>query len=171
MRPILGDTVGDFGDGQAVPIEYYSASPKRTMAPTDYSDPAGAATYRIASYCACAIGLVILYVALRETTWQGTRGLHTTMEVAATLLSLVVGALALVHYYSRKNNTYLFIGTGFLGTAFLDAYHAVVTSEFISPYLPSDLPSLIPWSWIASRQFLSIMLCSKRAARRSRPSF
>ena len=52
------------------------------------------------------------------------------------------------------NNNYLFIGTGFLGTAFLDAYHAVVTSAFISPYLPS----LIPCSWVASRQLLSIML-------------
>ncbi|MCH8331052.1 MAG: hypothetical protein IH946_06690, partial [Bacteroidetes bacterium] len=50
------------------------------------------------------------------------------MEGIATLLALVVGTMALVRFYSKKNNTFLFIGTGFLGTALLDGYHAIVTS-------------------------------------------
>ncbi len=50
------------------------------------------------------------------------------MEVAATLLASVVGALAPVHYYSGRNNTHIFIRT-----AFLAAYRAVVTSAFIPP--------------------------------------
>ena len=40
---------------------------------------------------------------------------------------MIVGATALVRFYSKKDNTFLFIGAGFLGTAFLDGYHTVVT--------------------------------------------
>ncbi|MBM4080760.1 MAG: PAS domain S-box protein, partial [Planctomycetes bacterium] len=50
------------------------------------------------------------------------------------------------------------IGTGFLGTGLLDGYHAVVTSPLFPGRLASDLPSLIPWSWLASRLFLSVAL-------------
>ena len=45
-----------------------------------------------------------------------------------------------------------------MGTAFLDGYHALVTSSWFKVYLPSDLPALIPWSWVASRLFLSVVL-------------
>ena len=75
----------------------------------------------------------------------------------STLLALIVEVI-LVRFYGKKNNTFLFIGTGFLGASFLDGYHAVVTSAFFKPFMPSDLPALIPWSWVASRQFLSILL-------------
>jgi PAS domain S-box-containing protein len=80
------------------------------------------------------------------------------MEVIATVLALLVGVMALVRFYSKKDNTILFIGAGFLGTAFLDGYHALVTSTAFAPYLPSDLPALIPWSWVASRFFLSLLI-------------
>lgn len=80
------------------------------------------------------------------------------METAATLLAAIVGALALVRYYTQRSNAILLVGAGFLGTAFLDGYHTVVTSVFFRPYMPSDLPSLISWSWVASRQFLSLFL-------------
>ena len=48
------------------------------------------------------------------------------MEIAATILALIVGVMALVRFYSKKNSTILFVGAGFLGTAMLDGYHAVV---------------------------------------------
>jgi len=95
---------------------------------------------------------------MRGTTWHGSATLHTVMEAVATLLALTVGAMALVRFYSKKNNTFLFIGAGFLGTAFLDGYHAIVTSAAFKPFMPSDLPHLIPWSWVASRLFLSVFL-------------
>ncbi len=66
--------------------------------------------------------------------------------------------MALVRFYTAKNNTLLLIGAGFLGTTFLDGYHAVVTSSFFAENFPSGLPSLIPWSWVASRWFLSVLL-------------
>lgn len=109
-------------------------------------------------YWAVGVGITLVYIALRGSTWSGDAQLHTLMETVATMLAMIVGVMALVRFYSKKNDTILFIGAGFLGTAFLDGYHSMVTSSFFAPYLPSDLPSLIPWSWVASRQFLSIML-------------
>lgn len=97
-------------------------------------------------------------LALKDSTWQGSMQLHTLMEVIATVLALNVGILALVRFYSKKDNTFLFVGTGFFTTGFLDGYHAIVTSSYFEENFPSPAPSLIPWSWLASRLFLSILL-------------
>lgn len=113
---------------------------------------------RMAAYCIVGLGLVLGYATMRGSTWTGSAQLHTVMEAVATLLAVIIGAMALVRFYAKKNNTFLFIGTGFLGTAFLDGYHTIVTSAFFRPFMPSDLPALIPWSWVASRQFLSILM-------------
>lgn len=110
------------------------------------------------SYWIVGGALAIGYAMMRGSDWQGSAQLHTLMEGIATLLALMVGVMSLVRFYSKQNNTFLFIGTGFLGTSLFDGYHAIVTSSFFAPYLPSDLPSLIPWSWVASRLFLSILL-------------
>lgn len=121
--------------------------------------PENLAVRRVRSYWILGLGLMVIYAFLRGGDWQGNSQLHTIMETAATFLALVVGAMALVRYASKKNTTFLFVGTGFLGTAMLDGYHAIVTSSFFASYLPSELSSLIPWSWVASRLFLSTMLC------------
>jgi PAS domain S-box-containing protein len=113
---------------------------------------------RILSYVILFIALFVGYFLLRDSTWQGSKQLHTLMELMASTLAFIVGAMALVRFYSKKDNTFLFIGTGFLGTSFLDTYHTVVTSTFFDMYFPSPSPSLIPWSWIASRLFLSVFL-------------
>ncbi len=113
---------------------------------------------RIRTYWAVGVGLTLGYVLTRGSTWQGGVQLHTLMETVATLLAAIVGAMALLRFYTKKDNTFLLIGVGFLGTAFRDGYHAVVTSTAFRSYMPSDLPSLIPWSWVASRQFLSILM-------------
>lgn len=98
---------------------------------------------RVASYWIVGFGLAAVFLVVRNSTWQSSAQLHTVMEAIATVLALVVGGMALARFYSKKNNTFLFIGAAFLGTSFLDGFHAVVTSEFFSPLLPSDLPSLI----------------------------
>lgn len=113
---------------------------------------------RIIAFLLVGIGISAFYVALRSNQWMGNSELHVIMEITATLVALFVGTLALVTYYSKKNSTILFIGAGFLGTAFLDGFHALASSDFFAPYLPSDNMSLVPWSWFASRLFLSIYL-------------
>lgn len=117
-----------------------------------------AARGRTTAYWAAGVLLAMGYASLRGSTWQGSAQLHTLMEGLATLLALIVGVMALVRFYSKKNNTFLFIGTAFLGTGFLDGYHALVTSQYFKVYLPSDLPALIPWSWVASRMFLALLM-------------
>ncbi|MHA1570206.1 MAG: MASE3 domain-containing protein, partial [Alphaproteobacteria bacterium] len=131
------------------------------MMEVDLSKSAGTSTSaanKITQYSAVGLGLFLLYLILRGSDWLGTLQLHTLMEVAGAILAIIIGVLALTSFYSQKDRIFLFVGTGFLGSFFLDGYHALVTSKFFAHYLPSELPTLIPWSWIASRQFLAIML-------------
>ncbi len=113
---------------------------------------------RLVTYVVLFVGLSLTYFFLRGSSWQGSTQLHTLMETVAFLLAMMVGVMALSRYYARKNNTLLFIGTAFVGTALLDGYHAAVTSSFFASHFPSAPASLIPWSWIASRWFLSLFL-------------
>ncbi|VAX39590.1 hypothetical protein MNBD_PLANCTO02-2649, partial [hydrothermal vent metagenome] len=101
---------------------------------------------------------VLSVITLQFFPWQGNRELHTIMEVIATLLATIIGVLALVRFYSKKNSVYLFLASGFLGTALLDGYHAIVTSNVLNYLMPSPPDSLIPWSWNASRTFLAIVM-------------
>ena len=113
---------------------------------------------RLGIYFGGAAGLVILFVLLRGSDWQGSATLHTIMEAVATLLAMFVGILALVRYYSQKNTTILLIGLGFLGAAFLDGYHAVITAWISKDLFPPELSNLTAWSWLASRLYLSLIL-------------
>ena len=113
---------------------------------------------RLGVYLGLFIVLLLSYLLILQVPWQGNTQLHTLMEAVTTFVALTVGILALVRFYSQKSNTFLFIGSGFLGAALLDGYHTVVTSTFVSGLLPSNLPSLAPWSWMSSRLFLSILL-------------
>ena len=113
---------------------------------------------RIIAYIVSVTLLLAGFPILTIYPWNSSIDLHTTMEAIATCLALVVGAMAIVRFYSRKSNLFLFVGTGFIGTALLDGYHAVVTSSYFCELFPSALESLSPWSWIASRLFLSVCL-------------
>ena len=121
---------------------------------------------RIKIYIALSLILAAGALLLPRSAWSSSSEIHSDMEVAATVLALVTGGLALIRFYSRKDSTFLFLGTGFLGTAVLDGYHALVTLDTIAHLLPSTLDSLIPWSWMASRTFLSVLLCLSWILRR-----
>ncbi len=125
----------------------------------EFSDIDGTVTRRRRFvYVALFVTLFFAYFYLRDSSWRGDISLHTLMETVSTVLALAVGSLALVRYYSKKDNTFLFIGTGFVATAFLDGYHTVVSSSHFIETFPSTPPSLIAWSWFASRTFLSLLL-------------
>jgi len=113
---------------------------------------------RIQTYWIVALTLSVGSVLMSNASWQGTAYLHTLMETLATVLALFVGLLALVRFYSRSGTDYLVLGAGFLGVGMLDGYHAIVTSSWFKSFYPSDLSSLIPWSWLASRLFLSSVI-------------
>lgn len=104
--------------------------------------------------------LAVLLLLVREVEWSGSANLHTLMEALATTMALLVGVLALVRFYSRKDNTFLLIGTGFIGAALLDSYHTLVHSPvpFTIEIFSSDPITLFPLGRIASRLFLSMMM-------------
>jgi PAS domain S-box-containing protein len=98
-----------------------------------------------------------------DVVYESGYAAHSVMEAIATLLAFIVGALALVRYYSRKRITFLLIGCGFLGAALLDLNHALRTSEWYIGILLGLDPSLnaenvFSWSWTAERVFLSTFL-------------
>ncbi|HSH75735.1 MAG TPA: PAS domain S-box protein, partial [Longimicrobiales bacterium] len=107
-----------------------------------------------------ALGSVVLRGNL---LWSTGSALHTVVEALATVLAFIVGGLALVRYYSRKQITFLLIGCGFLGAGLLDLNHTLTTSDWIISALlevdgtlrPADL---FAWTWTAERVFLSLFL-------------
>ena len=115
-------------------------------------------TRRKYAYAALFTLLLVAYFPLRGLAWQHTQELHTLMECVATILALCVGALGLVRYYSKKENTFLFIGTGFFTTGLLDAYHAVITASGFRELASAFPASHIAWSWFGSRLFFSMLL-------------
>ncbi|HSG48183.1 MAG TPA: PAS domain S-box protein, partial [Longimicrobiales bacterium] len=81
-----------------------------------------------------------------------------SLETGATTLALVLGALGLVRYYSRRRRTYLFIGTGFVATGVLDALHLAASPVWGFWGMAGPLDHLLAWSWLLSRGFLAIYL-------------
>ena len=113
---------------------------------------------RLLSYVGLTFVLLLSVIFLHRFDYAAGPELHVVLESTATVLALVIGALALVRFYSRRRSTYLLLGTGFLATAFLDGYHAVISSPFAAIPGGPELLSLSGWSWIASRVFLSLFL-------------
>ena len=86
-------------------------------------------------------------------------GRHVIWEFVSTTLALMVGSLSLVRYYSKKQDTFLFIGTGFLGAGVLNGYHAVMTSVLVGGGATGlQTADSAAWTWTASRLFLSLFL-------------
>ena len=117
-----------------------------------------AETGRAFQYLVLAGALLVGAVLVPGQSGWSDPWLHTTLETAATVLALVVAALALVRYYSRRRAAYLFIGVGFLGAALLDGYHTVVSSPPMQAVIDQPIQDLAAWTWLASRLFLSLFL-------------
>ncbi len=94
---------------------------------------------------------------------------HSVMESVATVLAFIIGSLALVRYYSRKQVTFLLVGCGFLGAAILDLNHAIGSAPDILLRRITEDPRIDPsafdsWGWMASRSFLSFFLLASFVA-------
>lgn len=114
--------------------------------------------FRRVGYVATCLILCSGFFLLRDRTWRIASDLHTLMEWIAAMLALCVGALALMRFYSKKDNTFLFIGTGFVVTGLIDAYHAAITSDYFIDMFAAAPTSHLVWSWFASRIFLPALL-------------
>jgi hypothetical protein len=114
------------------------------------------------------IGLFILYfviaMGIRFTPLFGlnahTSLTHTLIQSIATILALFSGSAALYRYYSSENKPtmFLFLGVGFIGTAVIEAYHALVTMAWFQAAFPNIPSSVVEWSWFAARGYLSLFV-------------
>jgi PAS domain S-box-containing protein len=116
------------------------------------------AVKRRVAYFATAALLAICDLCLTQINWCGTAAIHTHLEIVSTVLALVVGVLALTRFYSKKENTFLFIGAGFIGAGLLDGCHAVLSAPGFINFFVSPPPALVPWSGMASRLFFSVLV-------------
>jgi PAS domain S-box-containing protein len=128
----------------------------RSEAPALFGDDR--APQRATIYWIVGLLMVAGAIVLRASPWRTGAALHNVVEAIATILAFVVGALALVRFYSRKQSTFLFIGTGFLGTGVLDGYHALISSQILAIPQGTELADASVWSWTASRVFLGLFL-------------
>lgn len=97
-------------------------------------------------------------VFLHHKVWIGTNDMHILTEGLNTVMAFVIGAIALIRYYSKKNTTVLYIATGFLGAGILDLYHIFMISSLSSPIsglLPKGIEHFSEW---AARSFLPFMM-------------
>src|ERR1700680_2750292 len=122
---------------------------------------------RSLTYLLLTLVLLLGSVPAHRSAWQGNAELHTLLETIATVLGFVTGAMALVRYYTKKSGMFLLLGTGFLGSALLDGYHAMVRSSFFAGHTPSSLSSLTAWSGIMARVFISLLMCASLVAWKS----
>jgi signal transduction histidine kinase/soluble cytochrome b562 len=100
--------------------------------------------------------LFISHFFLQDPAWEGSGLSYALLNIASAFIAFFVGIMALIRFYSKKTNIYLFIATGFLGAGVLDCYYAILTSLYIAGNLSTNLTLLLPWSWLASRVYLSI---------------
>jgi len=119
---------------------------------------ANQARRRSISYVVLLVLLLLGGFVLRKMTWKSNGEMHTLLESITTLLALISGLMSLVRYYTKKGGTFLLLGSGFLGTAVLNGYHAAITSSFLAGRTPSALTALSLWSGVTSRLFLSFLM-------------
>ncbi|HBH19178.1 MAG TPA: hypothetical protein DDX14_09650, partial [Cyanobacteria bacterium UBA9579] len=119
---------------------------------------------RLTSYIALIIILFLGHYLLRDIVWNADIYFHTIVEIISSFLALFVGVLALVHYYNKKSNVSLIIGSGFIGTGLLEAYHAIASLPLFIHLFPSQPAALINWSCVSPRLFLSLALCTNLIA-------
>jgi hypothetical protein len=86
--------------------------------------------------------------------------MHSLLQSVATVISMFVGAAALYRFYTESTGNYmlLFIGVGFIGTTVIDAYHTMVTASWFIKTFPTIPDTVIEWSWLSTRLFLSLLL-------------
>ncbi|HEX2896714.1 MAG TPA: ATP-binding protein [candidate division Zixibacteria bacterium] len=109
------------------------------------------------------IVLVLCYFWQSGQKWHGSDVSHVILETIATVLALFVGIISIIRYYALQDRKFLFIGIGFLGTSFLDFFHSLVSTAWVTEQVSTLPGSLQAWSWQASRFFLaSLMLLTWR---------
>src|SRR5215468_5593333 len=75
----------------------------------------GRAARRLIAYAAIVLGCLAAAPWVARLGWVGNPYIHTLHEMAAVMLALAVAAISLVRFYSRKSDSFLLLGSAFLG--------------------------------------------------------
>ncbi|MDX1661959.1 MAG: PAS domain S-box protein, partial [Gemmatimonadota bacterium] len=121
-------------------------------------DP-GLVRWRVATYVGLLVVTAAAAIVLRGAEFRASPDVHLLLEAASVSLAFFLGALALVRFYSRKNNVFLFLGTGFLATAAMDAFHLVESIPFDTLRYFEEPVAASAWTWLASRTVLALFFC------------
>ncbi|HKK93611.1 MAG TPA: PAS domain S-box protein, partial [Longimicrobiales bacterium] len=132
------------------------AAPSATAiwAADDERAPARATVYWVL-VVVLSLGAVLLAGGVR-LSWAPF--LHLAAESVGGTLAVVLGALALVRYYSGRRQTFLYIGAGFVATGVLDLAHAFISSQALLGLSAAEPVDAAAWSWLQSRLFLALFL-------------
>ncbi len=110
------------------------------------------------TYATVAAAILAAFLVGLGSGWEGTVQGHTLLEMVAVILAVVVGLVAMVRFRTVRDDTSLFLATGFLGTAVLDGWHLLITSSRFGIGFASTPTALGAWSWNVSRTYLALMM-------------
>lgn len=113
---------------------------------------------RIYLYINTVLLLIFVYVLIQQWPWNSLIPWKKAMDILSMTLATIVGLLALVRFYSRREFIFLFVGVGFLGAGILDSYNVFSDSTFFNAYFKQPSPFLSEWSWLSSRFFLAVFM-------------
>lgn len=121
-----------------------------------YVDPATTAR-RTGFFVAITTACILLAVVLLSSSWTGSFDHFMLLEFSSAIVAYIVGAIALIKFYTRNKSMYLLIGVGFLGAAFFETLQTIATNTSLLegvPFVPHDFMH----TWTSSRAFLAMLL-------------
>lgn len=103
------------------------------------------------------IALALFSLLVFQVSWKGSASLHLISEAFSGVLALAAGYFAYRNYSHSRESKFLFFACAFFGAGFLDFYHCFLSFGPLASFFQGEEPGLSPWSWLASRAFLSFM--------------
>ena len=100
--------------------------------------------------------IFIAILSLNLDLWQSSDVHHFYFEMVAVLLSSILAFYCMARAYSLTDTFSLFIGIGFLTSAFIDLLHGVLS--YYSAGNTLFLQYFIPQTWFAGRTFIGAMI-------------
>ncbi|MCP4215314.1 MAG: hypothetical protein GY765_11700, partial [bacterium] len=92
--------------------------------------------------------LGVLYPELRNSTFNGSHGIHTAMEMFGSLPALIVGAVLIRYFYCLGNRFFLLVGLAFFINGALDLVHGLFSLRELGGIAKTSLEQLLPATYV-----------------------